>query len=180
MMAAMTDTIDPRYPVGRFKPVTVPSPALLAECRSDLAALPMRMADAVRGLTDAQLDTPYRDGGWTVRQLVHHVADSHMNGVIRVKMALTADNPAIVAYDQDAWVRLPDSGLPIDVSLRLLESLHARLDAVIAALTPDDYARTYVHPENGVTRLDNWVQLYAWHSRHHVAHVTALRNARGW
>jgi len=176
----MSETIDPRYPVGRFRPVPDPSDALLEECRGILAALPSRLADAVRGLTDEQLDTPYREGGWTVRQLVHHVADSHMNGLIRVKLALTVDNPTIVAYDQDAWARLADTRLPVDISLRLLESVHARLDAIVGAMRKDDYARTFMHPENGQTRLDNWLQLYAWHSRHHVAHVTELRRRLGW
>lgn len=171
---------DPRFPVGKFTPVANPGPDVLRACAADLSALPVKLRAAVAGLTDAQLDTPYRDGGWTVRQLVHHVADSHMNGLIRVKLALTEDSPTIKPYAQAEWANLPDAKLPIELSLGILDGVHKRLDAIVASLTPDDYAKTFVHPDNGLTRLDNWVQLYAWHSRHHVAHITELRNARGW
>lgn len=176
----MTEVKDPRFPVGRFSPDDNPSPELLQRCAADLSALPARMRDAVKGLSDEQLDTPYRDGGWSVRQVVHHVADSHMNGIIRVKLALTEDNPSITAYKQALWAHLPDARLPIEISLGILDGVHKRLDAIIAGLTPDDYARTFMHPENGQTRLDNWLQLYAWHSRHHVAHITELRSRKGW
>lgn len=172
--------IDPRFPVGKFTPVATPGPDVLRASARDLSALPSRLRAAVDGLTDAQLDTPYRDGGWTVRQLVHHVADSHMNGFIRVKLALTEDAPTIKPYAQQHWAELPDTKLPIELSLRILDGVHERLDAIVSALTPDDYAKTFVHPENGLTRLDNWVQLYAWHSRHHVAHITELRKRKGW
>jgi uncharacterized damage-inducible protein DinB len=172
--------MDPRFPVGKFAPVANPGPDVLAESAATLSALPANLRAAVRGLSDAQLDTPYREGGWTVRQVVHHVADSHMNGLIRVKLALTEEAPRITAYKQAQWADLPDARLPIDLSLNILDGVHQRLDALIAALTADDYARTFVHPENGPTRLDNWVQLYAWHSRHHVAHITELRRREGW
>ncbi|MBA3949139.1 MAG: putative metal-dependent hydrolase [Acidobacteria bacterium] len=172
--------VDPRFPVGKFAPVANPGPDVLRGSAADLSALPSALRAAVADLTDAQLDTPYRDGGWTVRQLVHHVADSHMNGFIRVKLALTEDSPTIKPYAQQHWANLPDSILPIELSLRILNGVHERLDAIVAALTPDDYAKTFVHPDNGLTRLDNWVQLYAWHSRHHVAHVTELRRTKGW
>lgn len=172
--------MDPRFPIGKFAPVADPGPDVLAWAAADLSTLPSRLRQAVSGLTDAQLDTPYRDGGWTVRQLVHHVADSHMNGLIRVKLALTEDSPTIKPYAQHHWANLPDSKLPIELSLRIIDGVHERLDAIVATLTPDDYAKTFVHPENGLTRLDNWIQLYAWHSRHHVAHITELRKARGW
>ncbi len=168
------------FPIGKFKPVANPGPDVLKQSAADLSALPSRIRAAVDGLTDAQLDTPYRDGGWTVRQLVHHVADSHMNGLTRVKLALTEDSPTIKPYAQQHWANLADSKLPIELSLRILDGVHQRLDALVAALTPADYAKTFVHPDNGITRLDNWVQLYAWHSRHHVAHVTELRKNRGW
>ena len=176
----MSGTNDPRFPVGRFSPRENPSPDVLQQCAADLSALPARLRAAVSGLSDSQLDTPYREGGWTVRQLVHHVADSHMNGMIRVKLALTEDNPSITAYKQALWAHLPDARLPIELSLRILDGVHERLDAIIAGMTPDDYARTFMHPENGQTRLDNWVQLYAWHSRHHVAHITELRRRNSW
>lgn len=172
--------IDPRFPVGKFTPVAEPGSDVLADSARTLASLPANLRAAVRGLSEAQLETPYREGGWTVRQVVHHVADSHMNGLIRVKLALTEEAPRITAYKQAEWANLADAKLPIDLSLNILDGVHQRLDAIIAALTPADYARTFMHPENGATRLDNWVQLYAWHSRHHVAHITELRRRKGW
>ncbi len=176
----MSAEIDPRYPIGKFRPVVDPGPEVLKQSAADLSTLPSRIRAAVNGLTDAQLDTPYRDGGWTVRQVVHHVADSHMNGLARVKLALTEDSPAIKPYAEHLWAELPDSKLPIELSLRILDGVHQRLDAIISSLTPADYAKTFIHPANGRTRLDNWVQLYAWHSRHHVAHITELKKNRGW
>jgi hypothetical protein len=139
------------------------------------------MRAAVAGLTEVQLDTPYRDGGWTVRQVVHHVADSHMNGFIRVKLALTEQDPTIKPYDENSWARLADMRLPVDVSLGLLAAVHARWTAIYEAMTPDQFARTFVHPELGERlTLDRHVQLYGWHSRHHVAHITELRRRQGW
>jgi len=175
----MTDT-DPRYPVGRFTPVANPGPEIRQQSLADLSALPARLRAAVDGLSDEQLDTPYRDGGWTVRQVVHHLADSHMNGLVRVKLALTEDAPAIKPYKEALWAELPDATLPIAPSLAIIDGVHARLDALTAALTDAGYARTFMHPENGLTPLDTWVQLYAWHSRHHVGHITALRARKGW
>jgi uncharacterized damage-inducible protein DinB len=176
----MSAAIDPKYPVGKFTPVADPGTDVLEQSAAELAALPSRIRAAVEGLSDAQLDTPYREGGWTVRQVVHHVADSHMNGLIRVKLALTEESPTIKPYAEHLWAELPDSKLPIELSLRILDGVHQRLDAIIAGMTSADYAKTFVHPANGLTRLDNWVQLYAWHSRHHVAHITELRKNRGW
>jgi len=176
----MSDTQDPRFPVGRFKPIANPAPKVLRESVAQLSALPARMRAAVDGLTDAQLDTPYRDGGWTVRQVVHHVADSHMNGLVRVKLALTEDSPTIKPYKEARWAEMPDAKLPIELSLRIIDGLHARLDAIVAGMSEADYARTFVHPENGLTPLSTWVQLYGWHSRHHVAHITELRRRKGW
>ena len=171
---------DPRYPVGTFKPAAGTDAAARRQSIADLSALPSRIRAAVEGLSDAQLDTPYRDGGWTVRQVVHHVADSHMNGLVRVKLALTEDSPTIKPYKEALWAQLPDASLPIELSLRIIDGVHARLDAVIAGMTEADYARTFVHPENGLTPLSTWVQLYGWHSRHHVAHITELRSRKGW
>mgnify|MGYP000114844670 CR=1 FL=1 len=176
----MSEAVDPRYPVGKFKPVQNPDADVLRQAGADLSALPARLRDAVRGLTDAQLDTPYREGGWTVRQVVHHLADSHMNGLVRVKLALTEDNPAIKPYKEALWADLPDVKLPIDLSLAILDGVHARLDALMAGMKEADYQRTFIHPQNGVTPLTTWVQLYGWHSRHHVAHITELRKAKGW
>lgn len=171
---------DPRYPVGKFTPMPTAGADVRRQCIADLSALPSRMRDAVKGLSNEQLETPYRDGGWTVRQVVHHVADSHMNGLIRVKLALTEDTPTIKPYKEALWAQLADAKLPIDVSLGILDGVHARLDAITAVLTDADFARPFMHPENGQMTIDTWVQLYGWHSRHHVAHITELRKRRSW
>jgi hypothetical protein len=168
------------YPIGRFDRQARMTAGTQKAAIDAIAALPERMRAAVEGLTDPQLDTEYRPGGWTVRQLVHHVADSHMNGYIRMKLALTEDHPTIKVYDQDAWAGLPDARLPIDVSLTLLEALHARWSTVLRALHPHQFARTFNHPELGPLTVDTHVHLYAWHSKHHVAHVTALRLREHW
>ena len=173
-------TPDLRYPIGEFTPPGAISADMRTAAIAAIADLPARMRDAVRGLSDTQLDTPYRPGGWTVRQVVHHVPDSHLNAYIRVKLALTEDNPTIKPYDQDAFAQLPDQKLPIDVSLSLLDALHARWDAVLRALTPEQCGRRLVHPEIGQISVDYLVQLYGWHSRHHVAHITRLREREGW
>ena len=176
----MTMTIDLSYPVGRFDHQAPRTAATRRAAVDDIAALPARMREAIRGLTDAQLDTPYRPGGWSVRKLVHHVADSHMNGYIRTKLALTEENPTIKPYDQDAWSGLPDSRLPIDGSLAILDAVHERWTAVNRSLTDADVARTFVHPDLGQLTLDRHLHLYGWHSRHHVAHITGLRQREGW
>ena len=178
-MADLT-TDDLRYPLGRF--TTMPhSASRRAADIADIAALPHEIRGAVAGLDDRQLDTPYRPGGWTVRQLVHHVADSHMNGFIRVKLALTEDHPTIKPYDENAWALLADTRLPIELSLNLLDGLHRRWVEVYAGMSDADYGRTFVHPEHGrVFTLDEHTQNYGSHSRHHVAHVTALRARQGW
>ena len=136
---------------------------------------------ALAGLSDAQLDTPYRPGGWTVRQVAHHVPDSHMNGFVRFKLALTEDNPTIRPYDEAAWARVPDTvRTPIDVSLALLDALHTRLVIVLESMSGGDFARPLVHPVNGPLTIDGLLQMYSWHGRHHVAHVTELRKREGW
>lgn len=170
-----------RFPIGPF----VPAPTLTPEARTtaveEIAALPSRAREAVSAFSDARLDTPYRPGGWTVRQVVHHLADSHMNGFFRVKLALTESHPTIKPYDQDAWAALPDSRLPVDVSLRLLESVHARWTVVYHSMSESHFSRTFVHPEAGLSfTLAEHLQLYAWHSRHHVAHITELGRREGW
>ena len=168
----MSEAQDPRYPVGKFKPVQNPGADVRRQSLADLSALPSRIREAVKGLSDDQLDTPYRDGGWTVRQVVHHVADSHMNGLIRVKLALTEDTPTIKPYQEALWAQLPDAKLPIDVSLGIIDGVHARIDAITAGLKDADYSRPFMHPENGPMTVDTWAQMYGWHSRHHVAHIT--------
>ena len=146
-----------------------------------IAALPDILAQSVKGLNDTQLDTPYRDGGWTVRQVVHHLADSHMNSFIRTKLALTEEVPTIKPYDQNAWVTLADvTGVDVGLSLALLEGLHARYASLFSSLRQEDFSRTFMHPENGPTTIERNLQIYAWHGKHHAAHITALRARKGW
>jgi uncharacterized damage-inducible protein DinB len=172
---------DLRYPVGKFvfdKDVT---PEKRRAWINEIAELPLKVRQATAGLSPEQLDTPYRDGGWTVRQVVHHLADSHMNSFTRFKLALTETNPQIKAYDQDAWAKTADGARPdIEHSLRFLEGLHSRWVILLSSMQPADFERTFVHPEDGVRTLDRTLQTYAWHCRHHVAHITALRSRKGW
>ncbi len=173
-------TIDLSYPIGKFERPAASSAHDRAPRMDTLAALPANLRGAVRGLTEAQLDTPYRPGGWTVRQVVHHVADSHMNGYVRVKLALTEENPVIKPYEEAEWAKLPDSKLPVELSLSILDAVHARLDAILRSLTPEQWARPFLHPASGPQTIDVWAALYAWHSRHHTAHITTLRDRQGW
>jgi hypothetical protein len=152
----------------------------LAEAVDVLAALPGAMRAAVAGLSAAQLDTPYRPGGWTVRQVVHHVPDSHMNAYMRCRLALTEDEPTIRPYDEKAWAELSDSTGPIDGSLAILDGLHGRWVALLRGLPPVALARSFRHPETGLWRVDEVTALYAWHSAHHLAHITSLRERSGW
>jgi DinB family protein len=173
--------MDLRYPIGPFTPVTPFTPAMRAAAIDDLAALPRKMGEAIDGLNDRQLDTPYRPGGWSVRQVVHHVADSHMNAFSRAKLALTEDTPTIKPYDEKAFALLADMRLPVDASLDLLDGLHIRLVAIFRSLAPEQYVRAFFHPELGRTLdLEEFLQSYSWHSRHHVAHITELRKREGW
>ena len=169
-----------RYPIGTYNMALSRDPAMRAPAIEAVAELPARMREAVAGLTDARLDTPYRADGWTVRQLVHHVADSHVNAYLRLKLALAEEVPTIKPYDQDEWAKLPDSRLPIEPSLAILDGLHVRWTALWRALSDEQFSRTFNHPEIGVVTLDALLQIYAWHSRHHVAHITALRRREGW
>ena len=173
--------VDLRYPVGKFKAPEANTPEIRAAHIETLRQLPERLGAAVSGLSDAQLDTPYRDGGWTVRQVVHHIADSHANSVIRFKLALTEDWPLIKPYDEKAWAELPDSkSLPIASSLVFIESMHARWVALLESMSEADFARGMNHPERGPFDLARTLAIYDWHSRHHVAHITALRERMGW
>jgi hypothetical protein len=156
------------------------TPAMRVEAIAAIAAMPAKMREAVRGLSESHLDAPYRPGGWTVRQVVHHVADSHMNAFVRSKLALTEDNPTVKPYDEKAFARLPDQRLPIELSLMLIDGLHARWTAVLNALSTDQFGRPLYHPEIGAITVDYLVQSYGWHSRHHVAHITRLREREGW
>src|SRR5688572_14346979 len=177
----MSTTTDLQYPIGRMTHVMSANDQMRRTAIDEIAALPARMRQAVAGLTEAQLDTPYRPDGWTVRQVVHHVADSHINGFVRLKLALTEDNPTIKPYEEKRWAELADMRLPIEVSLVILDNVHARWDAVYRAMTPAQFSRTFFHPElKDTLTLDTHVQLYGWHSRHHVGHITALRTREGW
>ncbi|ACO46840.1 YfiT family bacillithiol transferase [Deinococcus deserti] len=170
---------DLRYPLG-----PMPTPLSLSEqersgALAALGALPQALRASVEGLSDAQLDTPYREEGWTVRQVVHHVADSHLNAYVRTKLALTEDNPGVRPYDETLWAELPDARLPVGVSLDLLESLHRRWVASLEGVS--DWGRPWTHPAQGRTyTLDTLLGMYAWHGRHHIAHVTGLRGRQGW
>lgn len=174
-------TEDLRYPVGRFDVRAPVDAGRLPGWIAEIADVPARLRAAVEGLSAEQLDTPYRPGGWTVRQVVHHVPDSHMNAYARLKLALTEDEPTIKPYDEGRWAELEDSrSTPTEVSLALLESLHDRWVRVLRSLGPAEMARTLRHPEMGVMRVDALVGLYAWHGRHHVAHIVGLRERMGW
>jgi hypothetical protein len=176
----MTET-SLQYPVGRFTAPSVVSAAQRAAAIDEIAALPAALRAAVQGLSQAQLDTPYRDGGWTVREVVHHVPDSHMHAYTRVKFALTEKAPTIRPYDEAAWTLLPDvQAVPVEVSLSLLEGIHTRWVACLRGLTEAQVARTFVHPDLGAQPIDLTVLRYAWHGRHHLAHVTSLRSRMGW
>jgi hypothetical protein len=170
-----------KYPVGRFD-LTGQLPAGgRTELIDSLATVPARLSRAVQGLSKEQLDTPYRQGGWTVRQLVHHVPDSHMNAYIRFKWGLTEDFPTIKTYHEGGWAELPDvQTTPIDVSLSLLMAIHARWDRLLRNMADSDFARSINHPEWGAMHLTTLLRQYEWHGRHHVAHVTELRKRMGW
>lgn len=175
-----TVTEDLSYPIGRFS-VQAPSGEVQRRAVADIGALPGHLSTAVLGLNEAQLDTPYRPGGWTVRQVVHHVADSHMNALVRLKLALTEDQPTVVAYDEKKFAALADMRLPVAVSLELVRSLHARWLALYGTMNDNDWQRTFIHPEYPDPLTLDWqVQMYGWHSRHHVAHIAALRQREGW
>lgn len=174
-------TEDLRYPVGKFSGPIEQTPEQRRISIAVVAALPENLRAAVHGLTEAQLETPYRESGWTVRQVVHHVADSHINAYVRFRRALTEDWPAVSAYDENLWAQLSDAHtMPVATSLDLLEALHRRWVALFESLTEEQWQRGYVHSENGRQKLAEVLQSYDWHSRHHTAHVTELRKRMGW
>jgi hypothetical protein len=170
-----------KYPIGRFSFDADSTLEKRSGWIRDVADLPAYLRRAVAGLSPAQLDTPYRDGGWCPRQIVHHLADSHMNSFIRFKLCLTENAPQIKPYDQDAWAKLADvTGVDIGFSLSLLDGLHARFEALLTALRPEDFQKTFLHPVNGPMTLDRNLQIYAWHGKHHAGQILALKDARGW
>lgn len=172
---------DPRYPIGKFSFDGTLTEDQKNKFLDDVEQTPGWLRAAVKGLSEQQLDTPYRDQGWTVRQVVHHVPDSHMNSYVRFKLALTEDEPTIRPYMENLWAELPEAKTaPVDLSLALLENLHQRWMLMLRAIGPAEWKRTFHHPEAGTMNLEKTLALYAWHGRHHVAHVTGLRERRGW
>lgn len=172
---------DLRYPIGKFHfagPLTAQQKQAALD---DIATAPASLRAAVKGLCEAQLDTPYRPGGWTVRQVVHHVPDSHLNSYVRFKLALTEDEPTIKPYAEDRWAELNDTkATPVEVSLTMLDALHDRWVRLLRSLSSEEWKRTFRHPELGAMTLEKTLALYAWHGRHHVCHITSLRDREGW
>jgi uncharacterized damage-inducible protein DinB len=169
------------YPIGNYEPKSLLTPAERTLAIDQIEEAPKRLREAVGGLSGGQLDTPYRPDGWTVRQVAHHLPDSHMNAYVRLKLALTENEPVVKPYEEALWAELSDSReTPVEVSLSLLEFLHLRWDRLLRSLRPLDFGRRLRHPVNGVMTVDNLVKHYAWHGRHHVAQITALREREGW
>lgn len=171
---------DLSYPIGKFEKKTEITPELRSELINEIARLPANLKRAVENLDEKQLDTPYRPEGWTVRQTIHHVADSHLNSIIRFKLALTENKPTIRPYYEDRWANLADSNLPIEHSLQIIEGLHQRWATLLNSMTDEDFKRRLIHPESGEWTLEEFLSLYAWHSRHHTAHITKLRERNDW
>jgi len=172
---------DLRYPIGKFQWEDNVSEARRREMIGQIAETPAKVRAAVAGLSAQQLDTPYREGGWTVRQVVHHLADSHLNAFVRFKLALTEDEPTIKTYEQQLWAETPDAkAAPAELSLAMLEGLHQRWAILLRSLSPADFSRQFTHPEHGKMTLERLLGLYAWHGRHHAAHITGLREREGW
>jgi uncharacterized damage-inducible protein DinB len=173
--------MDPSYPIGKFEMPKEITAARRLQAIEEIASTPTKMRAAVKGLNDAQLDTPYRAGGWTVRQVVHHVPDSHLNAYVRLKLALTEEKPTIKPYNEAAWAELADSKLtPIEVSQNLLDAVHVRFVQLWRSLKPEQFSRPLIHPESGERNVDWLLFLYEWHGKHHTAHITELRKQKGW
>lgn len=169
-----------RYPIGKYqpkKPITVRD---VAKWIDEIEELPKKLRSVVSTLNDDQLDTPYREGGWTVRQLVHHIPDSHLNAYTRFKLALTEDKPTIKPYREDLWAELPDSSLPTEVSLKMLEAIHERWIYLLKSLNEEQLDRELIHPESGTVMLKSMIGSYAWHGKHHLAHITNLKEQKNW
>lgn len=171
---------DLHYPIGKFDKNIKITPELRQEFINEISALPSNIKKAIEDLSDEQLDTPYRPAGWTVRQTVHHVADSHLNSIVRFKLALTEDAPTIRPYFEDRWAELKDSFLPVDDSIKIIEGLHSRWTTLLDSMSDDDFQRKLIHPESGEWTLAQMLGLYSWHSRHHTAHITKLRERENW
>ncbi|CAN5235233.1 bacillithiol transferase BstA [soil metagenome] len=180
-MATTTARIeDLRYPIGKFEANFEVTPELRGQFIQTLEDLPQKLREAVENLSEEQLNTPYRPEGWTVRQTVHHVADSHLNMFIRLRLALTEDTPTIHPYAEAEWAELADSQMPLDDSFKILEGVHSRLTKMLDALTDAQFARKLIHPDSGEWTIEAMLGLYDWHSKHHTAHITRLRERNGW
>ena len=172
--------VDPRYPIGQCEYPETISSDVLKHAIATIETLPSRLREAIHGWSPAQIDTPYREGGWTVHQLIHHVADSHMNALIRVHLALTEDWPTIKPYREDAWAELADYTAPVELSLNILDCVHARWTVLLNSLDETQWQRGFVHPERGRSNLQAATLLYQWHSNHHLAHITELKRRKDW
>ncbi|MDN4526009.1 YfiT family bacillithiol transferase [Fictibacillus fluitans] len=172
--------MDLRYPIGLFDMNQEVTANKVTQWISDIESAPQTLKKAVENLNDPQLDTPYRPGGWTSRQVVHHLADSHLNSYARFKLALTEENPLIKPYQEALWAELPDSRLPVDISIHLLENLHARWVVLLRSLSPRDLNKSFTHPDSGKVTLAQNIGLYSWHGRHHISHITSLCSCEGW
>ena len=171
---------DLRFPIGEFEKNFDAAHGMRDSFINEISTLPLKLEDAVENLDDNKLNTPYRPEGWTVRQVVHHVADSHLNAFCRFKLALTEDNPTIRPYEEADWAKLPDSKLPIDVSLKIIEGLHARFTVLLENMSDEDFQRSLIHPASGSWTLEKMLAQYAWHGKHHTAHITKLREMNNW
>lgn len=172
---------DLRFPIGKFQFQGPLTPEHIQSLIDQIEQAPHNMRAAVAGLSDQQLDTPYRPEGWTVRQVVHHMPDSHVNAYVRFKLALTEPEPTIRPYMEERWAELPEAkSAPVEMSLALLETLHRRWVVVLRNLRTEDFQKKFRHPELGEVSLERNTALYAWHGRHHVAHITSLRDKMGW
>ncbi|WP_284037129.1 YfiT family bacillithiol transferase [Neobacillus sp. 114] len=172
--------MDMNYPIGKFKFNGEITNIITKDWINEIEELPRLLQDAVKDLDNEQLDTPYRSEGWTVRQVIHHLADSHMNAYVRFKLALTEEKPVIKPYDETEWAELSDYKLPIDISLSLLESLHKRWTNLLRSLSRADLEKTFIHPDSGEVSVGKNIGIYAWHGRHHLAHITSLCKRKGW
>jgi hypothetical protein len=174
----MSDSL--RYPIGEFSYTGLLSAEESTLRARTLREFPWKLREAVAGLTDAQVDTPYREGGWTVRQVVHHLGDASLHFYIRTMATVAEADPHVVGFDENDWIKMPDHAIAVDATLAMLDGIHARWDAILGAMKHEDYARTFMHSHNGETVLDRQLAYAAWHCLHHTAHITSLRERMGW
>lgn len=171
---------DLRYPIGKFERSSEITPEMRVEFIQTIKDLPAKIKEAVEGLSEEQLETPYRPDGWTVRQTIHHVADSHLNSFCRFKLALTEDVPTIRPYDEASWAELADSKMPLEDSFKIIEGIHSRWTNLLNSMTDAEFARKLIHPDSGEWTIEEFLGLYEWHSKHHTAHITRLRERNKW